>query len=104
MQQAGIISGMQVVSEGVPNADFVDATGGSCAIGQSYLVGQKCTVNVLFQPKYPGEHRGAVILTQGGGGVLATSTMEGFGNGAIGMIVPGLISTVVGEWCMDLPG
>ncbi len=97
MPQAGTISGMQVVSEGVPNADFVDAGGGTCAVGQSYLALQKCTVNVLFQPKYPGEHRGAVILTQSSGGVLATRTMEGFGNGAIGMLVPGLISTVVGD-------
>ena len=95
--QAGTIAGMQVVSEGVPNADFIDATGGSCAIGNSYLAGQKCTVNVLFQPKYPGEHRGAVVLTLSGGGVLASRTMEGFGNGAIGILVPGLISTVVGD-------
>ena len=63
MSQAGTIGGIQVVSEGVPNADFVDATGGSCSVSQSYLAGQKCTVNVLFQPKYPGEHRGAVVLT-----------------------------------------
>ncbi|MCU1323157.1 MAG: repeat containing protein [Acidobacteriaceae bacterium] len=93
----GTISGIKVLTQGAPNADFRDIGGGTCAlaIGQTYFAGQSCTVNVVMQPTYPGTHTGAVIL-QGAAGSLGTQFVDGLSHGPLALIVPGVITTVAG--------
>ena len=58
ISETGNLGAIHVVTQGVPNQDFTIATGGSCAAGTNYFVGQICTAAVSFQPKYPGLVRG----------------------------------------------
>jgi hypothetical protein len=75
---SGTVSSVAVVTQGIPNADFTDAGGGSCSAGASYSANATCTVNVKFTPKYPGTRYGAVVLT-GAGGTLATQLIQATG-------------------------
>ncbi len=96
-QQPSVLSSIRVVTQGIANVDFVAASGGTCSVGNSYFAGQTCTVNILFQPKYPGERRGAVTLLANDGTAFATELLEGYGNGPLGVIIPGVITTVAGN-------
>jgi len=78
LPNAGTVSSIAVVTQGVLNADFTDAGGGSCSTGTSYQANATCTVNVKFTPKYPGTRYGAVVLT-GAGGPLATQLIQATG-------------------------
>ena len=96
-QTSGTIAAVQVLTQGIANADFRDIGGGSCATGQVYFAGQSCTVNVVLQPTYPGFHTGAIVLTSSGGGRLASQAIDGSSRGPLGVIIPGMMSTVAGN-------
>ena len=81
----GIIGTPQVLTQGAPNLDFVDAGTGTCTINasasHSYSVGEQCTVDVNFTPKFTGTRFGAVVLKDSLGNVIATGYVEGMGAG-----------------------
>jgi sugar lactone lactonase YvrE len=77
----GTPSAIDVLTEGIANLDFSLANGGSCATGTAYTVGQTCTVNVGFDPIYPGARDGAIDLIDAQGNVLGTTYLPGFGLG-----------------------
>lgn len=93
----GTVGSIQVVTQGVLNADFSDSHGGTCVVGQSYAAGQQCSVDVTFKPAYPGQRVGAVLVKGTDSTVLATSLITAAATGSLSVIVPGRIDTVAGN-------
>ena len=101
MTAVGIPSDPQAVTQGVPNEDFSIAAGGSCPLDQPVTtVGQTCTANVVFAPKYPGLRAGAVRIMSTGGTLLGSALLSGVATGSLAVLDPGRIDTVAGdtEW------
>jgi hypothetical protein len=97
IQTAGTLDSVSVVGQGNAGMDFAAANSGTCASGHSYAAGQTCTVGVSFNPAYPGVRNGAIVLTARNGAVLGTQFLSGNGIGALGVFLPGMISTVAGH-------
>jgi sugar lactone lactonase YvrE len=98
IQLAGTLVAIQVLTWGVPGADFIAASSGAtCVEGSLYSVGQTCSVPVVFAPAFPGARAGAIVLIGETGSVLATAYLSGTGVGALGVLVPGVIHTVAGN-------
>jgi trimeric autotransporter adhesin len=76
---AGTLSSIQVLTQGAANLDFTMTAGGTCATGNAYTAGQSCTVDVSFNPLFAGARYGAVLLTDAGGDLLATTYLPGTG-------------------------
>lgn len=83
-----------VLTQGVTGLDFADAGTGTCAANTAYAVGQSCTINVTFTPKYSGPRYGAVDLTDNSGNVIATAYLQGTGIGSQLMFSPGTQTTL----------
>jgi len=86
-----------VLTQGIPDLDYVFAPGGSCAASTLYTAGQPCTVNVVFTPLYPGKRDGAVVITSTTGALLGSTLVTGTATGSLAVLVPGEMSTVVGN-------
>lgn len=97
MSGTGVAGAPQAETQGIANADFALAAGGSCSTGASYNAGDTCTAMVTFSPKYPGLRSGAVVIANAGGGVLGTGYVSGIGIGGLGVLNPGQMDTVVGS-------
>ena len=84
---------VQVVTQGAPNLDFILAAAGTtCTSG---LAGpSSCAVNVTFAPLAPGLRMGAVNLTDSSGNPVASSLIDGIGNGPAIAFGPGVQTTV----------
>jgi hypothetical protein len=104
--QAGSSATPLVVTQGIAGLDFQIAPGGTCASGVSYTVGQQCTVNAVFGPKYPGLRSGAVVLQSTGGAVLGLTFLTGTATGGLSVLAPGRIDTVAGNgaWIYTVDG
>jgi sugar lactone lactonase YvrE len=91
----------QAVTEGIAGQDFSLATGGTCSLDAPVtMVGQQCTANVVFAPKFPGLRQGAVLVKTASGTLLGSALVSGIGTGPLAVLDPGVINTVVGdsEW------
>jgi large repetitive protein len=97
LSASGVASAPQALTRGVAGMDFSVAGGGSCAANTAYIAGQKCTVNVIFAPKYPGLRNGAVVLTTASGALLGTAFLSGTATGSLSVLNPGRIDTVAGD-------
>ncbi len=60
---AGTLGQINVLTQGATGLDFQYVSGGTCATGTSYSIGQTCTVLYTFEPSRPGLRLGAVSLT-----------------------------------------
>ena len=86
----GTAAAPQALTLGIAGADFSVVPGGSC-------VGQTCTVEVEFNPKYPGIRRGAVVIENSAGtSVLGSTLLTGMATGSLSVLIPGEINTVAG--------
>ncbi len=74
---AGTLNAVQALTGGLPNLDYSIGSGGTCAIGTAYSVGQACTLNVIFTPQAAGMRPGAIVLTDASGNVLGTAYVSG---------------------------
>jgi len=74
------LTAISVLTAGVPNLDFTDAGGGTCAVDTSYTANSTCTVNVTFTPQFSQTRTGAVVLSDADG-VVTTTYIEGVGSG-----------------------
>ncbi len=94
------------ITQGVANADFAVAAGGACTEGTAYNANDTCTVNVIFQPKYPGFRTGAVVIETTGGGLMGSTLIGGFAVGSLPVLAPGRIDTVAGnaDWIYQTDG
>ena len=77
----GTTSAINVLTQGAANQDFTMMPGGTCATGTTYTAGQSCSVNIGFDPLFPGARDGAVELLDGEGNVLSTTYLPGTGFG-----------------------
>ncbi|HEX5282501.1 MAG TPA: Ig-like domain repeat protein [Bryocella sp.] len=101
MTATGTPTDPEAVTQGIPNEDFSIGTGGSCPLDQPVTaVGQTCTANVIFAPKYPGLRMGAVRIMSTSGTLLGAALIAGVGTGSLAVLEPGRIDTVAGdtEW------
>jgi len=73
----------------MPNLDFTPDEGGSCAVGVTYQAGATCTVRVEFEPRYPGERNGAVVLRDQFEDIVGITYLQGEGHGAKTAFMPG---------------
>jgi hypothetical protein len=86
---AGTAGTINVLTQGAPNLDFTMAPGGSCAVGTDYPLGVICTVDVIFNPKYPGARLGAIVLEDASNNILGTALLPGTGYGPQAVFNPG---------------
>ncbi len=101
MTATGTPSDPQAVTQGVPDEDFSIAAGGTCLLDQPVTtIGQTCTANVIFAPKYPGLRAGAVRIMSASGTLLGSALIAGVATGSLAVLDPGRIDTVAGdtEW------
>jgi len=70
-----------VYTQGAANLDFNFVSGGTCAPGTTYTIGQTCTVAFTFTPTHPGLRYGGISLADSTGSLLANSYIYGIGNG-----------------------
>lgn len=99
LQASGTVAKVAVLTMGAPNLDFTESGTDSCVT----LSSGSCTVTVAFAPKYPGARNGAVVLLDAGNNILGTEYLSGIGEGSLGVMIPGAISTVAGqngEWTL----
>jgi sugar lactone lactonase YvrE len=97
---AGQVGKVEVLTLGTTGLDYSDVAGGSCSAGNTYGLGDTCTVMVTFSPEYPGQRPGAVVMLNAAGVPMGTTLLSGSGNGALGVFTPGTALTVAGdgEW------
>jgi hypothetical protein len=91
----GTLQTIAVLTQGAPNLDFASSSGGTCATGTAYTIGQTCTLNVTFTPTVAGMRYGAAVLQDGSGNPLATAYFQGEGFGPQIDYLPGAQATVV---------
>jgi sugar lactone lactonase YvrE len=107
MSASGTPAAPQALTLGIANADFI-VNGTNCSTTTSYNVGAQCTVNVVFQPKYPGLRRGAVVIENAAGNaVLGSTLLTGAATGSLSVLIPGEINTVAGtvaDWIYQEDG
>ena len=94
---SGTTAAISAVTQGIANGEFSVASGGSCAADTVYIVGQSCTVDVVFAPAFPGRRNGAVILKNSVGQLLGSTPLLGAATGSLPRLSPGLIETVAGD-------
>jgi hypothetical protein len=95
---AETIEAPQALTMGAAGMDYA-VTGGTCKAGQSYAVGNTCTVSVTFAPMYAGTRNGAVVLQDQLGKTVGTAYLQGIGTGpqAGFQVQPGSITSFPGN-------
>ena len=88
------LGSISVLTGGAPNLDFLNAGGGTCAIGTSYTANTSCTVNITFTPRYSGTRNGAVVLYDNNGNLIATGYLEATGIGPQSSFLPGTLTSI----------
>jgi hypothetical protein len=97
-KSSGVIGSIGVLTTGIAHLDYTDTGAGSCTGSTTnWIPGQTCTVSVRFLPTAPGERRGAIVVVDSHGAPLATEYLYGVGQGALGIMLPGIINTVAGN-------
>jgi sugar lactone lactonase YvrE len=96
---SGTAAAPQALTLGIPNADFSLGTGGTCSAGTSYNAKDTCTVEVEFNPLYPGLRRGAVVIENSAASspsVLGSTLLSGMATGSLSVLISGEINSVAG--------
>jgi sugar lactone lactonase YvrE len=86
------VAATSVVTQGITGLDYSDAGTGTCATNGSahnYVVGDNCTVDVLFDPHGPGGRFGAAVLYNATGTPMATGYLKGHGESPLARLIPG---------------
>jgi predicted secreted protein len=95
----GVINQVEVLTAGVSGLDFSPGSGATtCVSGLSVLDNAICTESVVFTPTAPGLRIGAVVLLDAGENVLGMTYLSGSGLGGLGVLVPGNVIPVAGQY------
>jgi large repetitive protein len=93
------VGSIAVVTQGAPNLDFGNATGGTCA-ATTYASTTTCTVNVTFKPRFAGWRKGAVVFysaADNAGNQLGSVPINGVGTGPQIAYGPGAVVNILSE-------
>ncbi len=89
------LSGIDILTAGVPGLDYGDGGSTTCVVGNPYIAGQSCTVSVAFTPSAASVRPGAVeLFAQGSNLPLTTWYLTGIGSAPAVTIDPGTQSTL----------
>ena len=89
------LSGIDILTAGVPGLDYGDGGSTTCVVGNPYIAGQSCTVSVAFTPSAASVRPGAVeLFAQGSNLPLTTWYLAGIGSAPAVTIDPGTQSTL----------
>ena len=91
----------QVVADGITGLDFSAAGTGTCTTNgtsYNYSAGDTCTIDIIFDPKFPGVRYGAAELLNSSGSPIATAYVQGTGTGPMVNFPPGNVAP------LSLPG
>ncbi len=98
----GTVATIEALTSGAPGLDFsIQPTGpvsASCSVGTTYQAGDTCSINLLFAPLYPGRRVGAVRLLSASRALIAQVLVGGNASGALPVLKPGRIDTLVGSY------
>ncbi|WP_041597980.1 Ig-like domain repeat protein [Granulicella tundricola] len=94
---AQVLTGIRYAAGTGSSTEIVSAGSGSCAIGQSYVAGSSCTLDLTFTPQSIGARNGAVVLSSAAG-VIGTVAVAGQGSGAGLVLDPGTQTNVGSAW------
>ena len=92
--KSDILGSTAVLMQGATGLDFTDAGSDTCMANTAYSVGQTCTVNVIFTPRFAGSRFGAVVLVDSTGDTIATGLVQGTGVGPQTLFQPGTQSVL----------
>ncbi len=79
--QGGTLGLIAVVTQGATGLDYNAVTGGTCTAGNSYTLGQACTVQYTFSPQHPWQRDGGIQLVSTSGAVMGSTYLTGTGTG-----------------------
>lgn len=96
----GVVNTVNVLTAGASGLDFAAAAGNSTCAGTTLAVTQSCTQMVSFSPQAPGIRTGAVVLLAANGSVLGIAYLSGTGVGGLGVLSPGLLEPVAGQYAL----
>ncbi len=97
MPAGGQLNSVSVLTGGIAGLAFASQGTGTCIKGTNYLAGQSCSIPVTFNPKYPGQQSGAVVLSSASGAPIGTTWLVATGTGPLALFTPGIINTVAGD-------
>ncbi len=101
-QLAGTVATVDVLTMGALGLDFAGVPGSStCPTASFTAPGKTCTESVTFKPAAPGLRMGAVVLLDANDNVLGTAYLSGTGLGGLGVLVPGNVLTMAGEYKVE---
>jgi hypothetical protein len=75
------VGSVSILTTGIAGKDFTDAGSSTCTAQTLFANSTNCVVNVNFTPLTPGLRRGAVVIADGSGNVLASVPIYGAGSG-----------------------
>jgi sugar lactone lactonase YvrE len=88
----GTIGTPEVLTQGAIGLDFTDAGTGTCTTqgpGYLYSPGDSCSIDITFQPQFPGGRKGVGGLQDAAGNPLAAGYLYGTGVGPQAAFPPG---------------
>ena len=83
-----------VLTQGAAGLDFADAGSDTCTANTAYAIGQSCTINVTFTPRFAGTRYGAAVLEDNNGNLIGTAYLQGAGVSPQIAFLPGSQSTL----------
>jgi streptogramin lyase len=93
---AATIGAPAALTQGATGLDFNVVSGGTCVSGNSYAIGNTCTLVATFSPKFAGLRMGAVVLPNNSGTSIFTVFVHGIGSGPQIGFLPYTLSTLGG--------
>lgn len=86
------------VLTGTAASVLFSAGSGGCSAGQTYSVGDACSVAITFKPSAVGLQTGAAVFTDASGAEITTTALSGIGLGPAVDIDPGVITSLAGAF------
>ena len=101
--EGGTLGAITALTGGATGLDFTIASTSTCIAGHTYAAGQECTVDVTFGPQLSaGLRKGALVIKNASGTVIATTYLHGIGVAAQVSFLPGTKSTLGGGFNMPI--
>lgn len=94
----GTVANVEVLTVGVSGQDFAAGLGASNCPNNTLAANGSCTEYVTFTPTEPGQRLGAVVLLDSNKKVLGTAYISGTGLGGLGVLLPGNMIPVAGQY------